>query len=424
ADAQQQFGDDFLDTAAHTPTADIFPSGQEQILNEPRLAALPIVRANQVARTTIPQFDVTRRVLFIHSLRGSLTDPASYSAINCRLVGESDSIRVYAEQTVPDGAPLDSLIAELTQLADETIGPTVQALVGPVRDVDGDGKLAVVLTSQLGPADGALTNVDGLTRANDFRHQVLRPIGNESDVIFLNANLSPGERLRAVFAHEWAHAAIFSRRYGGSGGDLEPVPTEDDWLNEALAHLIEVRASGSSSNVAHRIQSFLDRPEAAPLVVRDYYRPEYWRHHGCRGAAFLFLEWCLNQSEPLRIDRLIDGPSVGVEHLEQATQQSFENLFRGWTTSLGRELAASEIAGDETDSGEKAFHQPALSRPRPQEWKPNQFPSQCKTLRLRGTTATYVRIALDDAASHWRLVADAPSECRLQLTVIPVARAR
>ena len=423
ADAHQQFGGDAPDIAvARVSAPNHGDSRQDRVSSANRLASQPVVPVNPVARPGIPQFDVTRRVFFTHSRRGSLADPASYSAIHCRLVGESDSIRVFADQTVIAGEPLDSLTAELTHLADEIISPAVQALVGPVRDVDGDGRLAVVLTSQLGQADGALANVDGLTRASDFRHEVPRPVGNEADVIFLNANLPPGERLRAVFAHEWAHAAIFGRRYGG---DSEQVPTEDDWLNEALAHLIEVRASGSSSNVAHRIQNFLDRPEAAPLVVRDYYRPEYWRHHGCRGAAFLFLDWCLNQSGPQCFDRLIDGHFVGVEHLERATDRSFDQLFRGWTTSLGKSLAASEIAGEETVPGAEALRQQGLSnRPRPHEWRPRQHESQRMTLRLKGTTAAYVKIILDEAAANWRLVADAPPECRLQLTVIPIERAR
>ena len=426
ADARQPIDNDSHGTVNTRATAaDDFCSWQDRGPNTRRLASSSGVSEKRVARPTTPPLQVARRVFFLHSPGGALDDPANYSALHCRLVGESDSIRVLADQTVSDGEPLETLAAELTQLADEIIGPAVRELIGSVRDVDGDRKLAVVLTSQLGQADGPLENVDGLTRACDFRHQVPRPMGNEADVIFLNANLPRGERLRAVLAHEWAHAAIFGRRYGESGGDSEQRPTEDDWLNEALAHLVEVRASGSSSNVSHRIQAFLDRPEAAPLVVRDYYRPDLWRHHGCRGATFLFLDWCLIQSGPQLFDRLIDGDGVGVEHLERATNQSFETLFRGWTTSLGENLAESATTGAEADLGAEALCQPGRSiRPRFHEWKPGQPQTQQMTLQLRRTTAAYVKVTLDDAAVNWHLFADAPSECRLQLTVIPIVRAR
>ncbi len=396
--------------------------------NERCLPPQSRVKPNQVIPPRPPQLDVSRRVFFIHSRCGSLDDPASYSTIDCRLVGEAASIRVYAEQSVLNGDRLHELIDELTQLADETIGPAIHDLIGSVRDVDGDGKLAVVLTARLGQRDTVLADVDGLTRASDFARQPLRPFGNEADVVFLNANLEPGERLRAVLAHEWAHAAIFSRRYGAGGRESEQLPAEDDWLNEALAHWVEVRASGSSSNVAHRIQQFLERPEAAPLLVRDYYRPEFWRHHGCRGAAFLFLDWCIGQSGPQLIDRLIDGDKFGVENLERATARSLEDLFREWTTSIGTNLTRhnemADLVANRTDPNATALCQSNLAiRPTFHEWRPQQLESRSITLRLRGTSAAFVRLTLDEAATNWRLITDAPPACGLQLTVIPIETA-
>ena len=405
-----------------------FAPWQIRVSNKTCLPPQSRVTADAVAPSRSTQLDVSRRVFFIHSPSGSLEDPGSYSAIDCRLAGEAASIRFYAEQSVLDGIRLHELVAVLTQLADETIGPAIHDLVGPVRDVDGDGKLAVVLTARLGQRDTALADVDGLTRASDFASRILRPFGNEADVIFLNASLQPSGRLRAVFAHEWAHAAIFGRRYGDCDRDSEQSPAEDDWLNEALAHLIEVRASGSSSNVAHRVQHFLERPEAAPLLIRDYYRPEFWRHHGCRGAAFLFLEWCIDQSVPQLLDRLIDGDEVGVENLERATGRSFDDLFREWTTSIGTNLSRHDELADLVTNGNdpnatEVCQKTFLLRPTLHEWRPQQLESRSITLRLSGTTASFVRVTLDEAAANWRLSADAPPECALQLTVIPIEAA-
>jgi len=410
---------------AREPAPGDFAHRQVRVSNKKRLSPPSRVKADQIVPPRSPPLDVSRRVFFIHAPCGSLDDPASYSASDCRLVGEAASVRVYAEQSVLGGDRLDELIDELAHLADETIGPAIHALVGPVQDVDGDGKLAVVLTARLGQRDTALADVDGLTRASDFVRQNMRPFGNAADVIFLNVNLQPGERLRAVFAHEWTHAAIFGRRYGESGRDSEQPPAEDDWLNEALAHLIEIQASGSSSNVAHRIQQFLERPEAAPLLVRDYYRPEFWRHHGCRGAAFLFLNWCSNRSEPQLLDRLIDGDEVGVENLERATGRSFDDLFREWTASIGANLARNDeladLVSNGTDPNANALCQTPLAiRPMLHEWRPKQIESQSLTLRLRGTTATYVRVTLNEAAANWRLSTAARPECGIQLTVIPI----
>lgn len=91
--------------------------------------------------------------------------------------------------------------------------------------------------------------------------------------MFLNANLPPGEQLRAVLAHEWGHAAVFSRRYGrhDSQDDHTRIQavTEVDWLNERFAHLIEVQSSCSMSNRADRVKQVLARPESAPLITAE-----------------------------------------------------------------------------------------------------------------------------------------------------------
>lgn len=60
---------------------------------------------------------------------------------------------------------LDGLIAEVMRLAEGVVSPAIQSLVGTVRDVDGDGRLAVVLTKQLGRSEETIVGVGGLTRA-------------------------------------------------------------------------------------------------------------------------------------------------------------------------------------------------------------------------------------------------------------------
>jgi len=100
---------------------------------------------------------------------------------------------------------------------------------------------------------------------------VPRPFGNSADVLFLNANWPPGEQLRTVLAHQWKHAADFGRRYErhdfqDDHTHIQGV-TEDDWLNEGLAHLIGVQSTGSMSNLTDRVKAFLARPESAPLIT-------------------------------------------------------------------------------------------------------------------------------------------------------------
>ena len=393
---------------------------------EPSAQIKPI----QTTPSESQKLDVSRRVFYIHSPRRPFDDVASYSAIECRLIGEAASIRVYAEQSNLNDDCLRTLTHELVRLADNEIGPAVHALVGSVRDIDGDGKLAVVLTDRLGQNATTFAEVDGLTRASDFSQQAPRPFGNEADVVFLNSRLRPGEHLCAVLAHEWAHAAIFGRRYGTMGPDSKQPLSEDDWLNEALAHVIEVQASGVSTNVAHRIQSFLERPETAPLLIRNYYGNEYWRHHGCRGAGFLFVEWCMEKSGPQLLAKLIDGKDAGIEKLERVTDRSFNELFREWTTSIGVDLARSLDGGVRDDANPTCCrnqilcHRPPRSNPMFSEWKWNDAEAGTMTLNLKGTTAAFVRLVLEQPAANWHLLIEAPSACGLQMTVIPINTAK
>ena len=365
--------------------------------------------ANRAGLTScLPNSDRSRRVFFMHSRRGQLDDPASHLALDCQLVARSPSVNVFKETSPHDEERLGGLIAEVMHLAEDVIGPAIRSLVGPVRDVDGDGRLSVVLTTQLGRLEGTFAGVDGLTRASDFHDGVPRPFGNSADVLFLNANLPPGEQLRAVLAHEWGHAAVFGRRYGPSGSPDDharrQAVTEEDWLNEGLAHLIEVQSSGSMSNLADRIEQFLASPETAPLIVRDYSRSEYWRHHGCRGATYLFLDWCRQHSGPEFVERLIDGEESGIANLQSATGRSWEDLFHAWTVSLGSSLA-SDLKSPK-------------HKPQCREWHPAKQDSREITLRLQGSTAAFVRLTLDGTAKNWTLAADAPSGCQLQFTAI------
>ena len=52
-------------------------------------------------------------------------------------------------------------------------------------------------------------------------------------MIYLNTNLALGQELIDVLSHEYRHVLAFSQR------DALGRESEEDWLNEALAHLAE-----------------------------------------------------------------------------------------------------------------------------------------------------------------------------------------
>lgn len=326
-----------------------------------------------------------------------------HSLIDCRLAGQTDRVKIFVDQRLKSDDRLAALIQAIEVAAESELALIVPDLVGPVRDVDLDEHLAIVITPEIARLGNGRTPVEGLTRPADFVPGVDRPIGNNSDVFFLSSSLEPGDHLRAVLAHEWCHAAVFSRSSGP--GTFRGI--DEDWLNEAIAHVVEHRASGSATNLSHRIRSFLASPHQSPLVVRDYSHPEYWRHDGCRGAGYLFVDWCLNRSGDRLLKQLIDGSSISAESISAAMDTPFSDLFREWTVTLGRSLA------------DASPEQPSDQLPDCTEWELAATSPQKLTQRLGGTCASYVRIRCP-AGTRWLISATVRGSNEIQSTLIPV----
>lgn len=256
---------------------------------------------------------------------GDLQRKDNYEQIATRLRAVGRGVRLYVDRDDLARTTDERLTDVVT--AFEEMAPDVAELLGPCLDVDGDGRFAIVVTSRLdrlGRSDGGL---DGLFRASDLQTGLPTPYSNQADVIFLNLRLG-GELLRAIIAHECAHAAVASRRLESG------APFEEQWVDEAIAHVVEDRVSGSRLNVDHRVRAFLDCPERYGLVVADYFRSGLFRSHGHRGAAYLFLDFCVDQQGTALLGRLAAGPAVGVANLETAMGEPFETLHANWLVQL------------------------------------------------------------------------------------------
>jgi hypothetical protein len=182
-------------------------------------------------------------------------------------------------------------------------------------------------------------------RGSDFRRDVSPPFGNHADVIYLNSRgISPGEHLHALLAHEYTHAVGFSETWRISA-DGSPVRDEEDWLNEAIAHVAEQLHHAGWSNIDTRIDRYLHAPHAAPLVVPDASRAGLWRDPGCRGASYLFLQWCVDQFGDDLLCKLIHSRLRGRANIEHATGVPFAELYRRWTIALCDDVSESSASG-------------------------------------------------------------------------------
>jgi len=363
------------------------------------------------------------RAFALHVTDGSLDDPAQYVTIRAHTIAEGRQVRIYLDdqQAQHDLAP--GLVQNVTELFDNDVIPRFRGSLGTYRDVDHDGRFAVLLSPWLSRLQGGRTSVGGFVRGSDFESRLGLPFSNQCDMMYVNSEMLPGPHLRTLLIHEYTHAVCFSRRTADAFGQAR-FPEEEDWLNEAIAHCAESLFQGGWSNLDYRIARFLNDPAAFPLVVGDYYRAGLWRCHGCRGATYLFLRYCLERFGPETLTRIIANPARGTRNIELVTGCSFDTLFRDWTLSLVD--AASRGPRPETvDVPQQPALAPldlhgslgdwGLAGPRRRIWDVDSGPQH---IELRGTSAAYLEVFASGPAGPRRLSLGGSLGSEMQISLV------
>lgn len=345
-----------------------------QPLGQPPIPAITLVSLPSTSRT----FDLPL-------LNGQPGRRGGSVRVRARLVAHGQRTSIYADDTITTPASSRRLARHVIDLLESQIMPVADQNHDPPADIDGDGRLAILLTPWLDRLQGGQTSVGGFVRGADFHTNPSHPGSNHADMIYLNANLVPGDRLRDILAHEYQHVLACSQR------DATGRPPEEDWLNEAIAHLAEP----GSTNIHSRVQAYLSNPSLYPLVVPDYFRAGRWRCDGCRGATFLFLDWCRHQHGPGLAARLLRSPCSGVANISRVTATSFPVLFRDWSVAIVSQR-----------------DNPAFNGPRVLDWDA----TAPLALQLHGTSAAFVSPQVDSTRPQLFRIETSPG-ARLQLTV-------
>ncbi|MBI5759696.1 MAG: hypothetical protein HZA46_14350 [Planctomycetales bacterium] len=334
-------------TGRNTPTSTVMsrPDGASQAVTNP----LPGLRPGLSNPSPLGPRPADRlRPFDIHVGTGSLDEAANYIRVTARCVAESNSVRVFLDEQQAFDQSTREAATEILHLLENRIIPISRELIGTHADIDGDGKLAVLLTPVLDRVPAGQTPLGGYVRGSDYRRDMSPPFGNHTDVIYLNSRaVSPGEHLHALLAHEYTHAVGFSEQWRRSA-DGSLVRDEEDWLNEAIAHVAEQLHHAGWSNLDDRIERYLHAPHAAPLVVPDASRAGLWRDPGCRGASYLFLQWCVDQFGDDLLSKLIHSRLRGRANIEHATGVTFSELYRRWTIALCDAVPESSSSGYRT----------------------------------------------------------------------------
>jgi hypothetical protein len=352
----------------------------------------------------------------LHVTDGPLDDARQYVGIAAREIARGERVTVLLDSAEPLNDRLNQTAREIVRLYETQVLPRTRQLLGTHVDVNGDGRLTILLTPWLGRLEGGRTSLGGLVRPADFRLDVPAPFSNRCDLLFLNSNVAPGPRLHALLAHEYAHVVTFSHRGAASAA------MEDDWLSEGLAHVCEHLHHAGWTNLDHRIARFLQAPRNFPLVIANYHQSGLWRSRGCRGAAFLFLRWCVDQFGEPFLRQLTDADAVGVPNIERTSGYPFDGLFRRWCLAIYCAGADDNVRGAIGPAiprfrslalrGRVGKH--LLEGPKTELWRA----TDCrKAIELRGTAAAFIEIRPGSAEGR-RFTIQATPGARPQVTLL------
>lgn len=264
---------------------------------------------------------------------------------------------IYLDNEIPTGAEelTQADVDQLGALFDDYIHPIDTTAFGSVSDIDGDQRIAIVITDQVNELspDCSQGRVVGYFFGGDLLFSY--PGSNEREVFFAFApTTSAGNcpavtrttALRAlppVLIHELQHMISFNQHVLRRGQDDEAI-----WLNEGLSHFAEElgqrlipddRCPLYSSCFAQFAQAnvenaymFLEDPNQFYLVAPTNGGPSL---EG-RGAAWLFVRWMADHfsTDTLKGTQLtralLQGGNPGEGNVTSATGLPFEQAVGEW----------------------------------------------------------------------------------------------
>ena len=194
--------------------------------------------------------------------------------------------------------------------------PVVVEAFGTPSDVDGDGRVAVLVTHLMEDVGAA-----GQFRASSLLPRSLGGDGNLTDLLWANPVI-PEESWRSLLVHELQHLINFNQHVLVRQGI-----SEESWLNEGLSHLAEDLVAEPPNDNYRLVRSFLSEPASVGLNrgILTF---------ATRGAAYLFVRSLVDLLGEGVLLRLVQTDRTGRGNVEAATGESFADLMARWGAQL------------------------------------------------------------------------------------------
>jgi hypothetical protein len=322
----------------------------------------PSARASVVA-PAIPSLGTVRS---FRVLSGGLTGN-SFTTVNARLSFAGTNVLVYLDTLAPAGGFSAAQLQAFGVLFDQTLYPIDTSSFGPPSDVDGNGRVIMLMS----PAVNALTKasdcqtngfVAGFFDEEDLGGGATDPNSNHGEIFYsivpdpagsvscAHSASDVGFTVPATFLHELQHLISFSQHFVVHNG-----PPEYGWLDEGLSIVAEELGSvyyeQKCPGTACRSNPAQLFPDSSQGFVQDFLYDSYAYGAGSdsssvtlhsdsdggfswRGGDWLLMRWLGDQMPAGFYRRLDENTATGVANIESASGQTFPALFANFGLSL------------------------------------------------------------------------------------------
>jgi hypothetical protein len=331
---------------------------------------------------------------------------SDHTLVGFRVVAVNDRVVAFVDTSLElsdFGVDADLIAERIDEFADGM--PIVETHFGPPSDVDGDGKVAVLLVADLIAAE-----VGGLFSPESLLPVEVGGTGDLTDIVFIEIDQLAYPEVRILLTHEYAHLIGFNQKVLVRRG-----LNEVSWLGEALSAIAEDLIAGlvANSNYDHVVK-YLQAPARISLggniVIED--------QDGFRGAGHLFVRGLVEQYGPEVLLRLVQTDKQDTDNVEAATGAAFDDL-------LARFAAQVYLSGGEAPSHPWFhFNHPPLTTsqgrgmPLPVQWRHRVGEAATEgAVAWRGVG--YARVTGEGVTT---LEIGSDPDGRLEAVVIPVAK--
>lgn len=203
--------------------------------------------------------------------------------------------------------------------------PTVREKFGRESDVDGNGRIYVLMAALDDGVFGYFYSVDKYLQSElDRSYPGLGFRSNEADIFYVNSNYfaefeTYKTDLAATLVHEMQHMVHFDRRQQNG------MSTVNAWLNEGLSMLCEYYCGYAGPHAGYIAEAF--RSVGISLIES----PDTAAHYG---YVLLFLRYLQERFGDSVVTGIYKSPYRGVDAVAESTGTDFNGLYADFCTMI------------------------------------------------------------------------------------------